>query len=119
MGHPAVFPIDLPAFFIKLLCPKGGLVIDPFAGSGSTGVAALQLGYDCLLIDNNEEYYQEAVQRVQNEGKVIPKRTAPRQIQVKQADLLQLTFPEHTTNGHHTNSESVDEELKSATHEPN
>jgi len=34
-GHPSVFPIDLPLFFIRLLCPREGLVVDPFAGSGN------------------------------------------------------------------------------------
>src|SRR4051812_2856975 len=40
-GHPAVFPVDLPRFFIRLLSPEGGLVVDPFAGSGTTAVAAI------------------------------------------------------------------------------
>ena len=51
--HPAVFPLALPSFFIKLLSRKDSLVIDPFAGSGTTGVAALNLGCHALLIDNN------------------------------------------------------------------
>lgn len=66
-GHPAVFPLDIPDFFIKLLCPENGLVVDPFAGSGTTGIAALQLGRTCVLIDNNEEYYQAALERINNE----------------------------------------------------
>ncbi|HQZ81827.1 MAG TPA: site-specific DNA-methyltransferase [Pyrinomonadaceae bacterium] len=66
-GHPAVFPIDLPKFFIKLLCPEGGLVVDPFAGSGTTGIAAMQLGRNCLLIENNEQYCKEAMRRLENE----------------------------------------------------
>ncbi len=67
-GHPAVFPIDLPCFFIKLLCPENGLVVDPFGGSGTTGIAALSLGRRCVLIDNNEQYCQEAVRRLCDEG---------------------------------------------------
>jgi len=59
-GHPAVFPPALPSFFIKLFCPAEGLVVDPFAGSGSTGIAALQLGRDCVLIDNNVLYCETA-----------------------------------------------------------
>ncbi len=66
-GHPAVFPVDLPLFFIKLLCPEDGLVADPFAGSGTTGIAALSLGRRCVLIDNNQLYCEEAVRRLQNE----------------------------------------------------
>ncbi len=66
-GHPAVFPVELPLFFIKLLCPENGVVVDPFAGSGTTGVAALSLGRCCILVDNNMQYCQEAVKRLQNE----------------------------------------------------
>ena len=67
-GHPAVFPVDLPSFFIKLLCPEEGLVVDPFGGSGTTGIAALSLGYRSILIDNNAQYCQEAIERLINEG---------------------------------------------------
>lgn len=66
-GHPAVFPVELPLFFIKLLCPENGLVIDPFAGSGTTGIASLSFGRNCILIDNNAEYVREAIYRLQNE----------------------------------------------------
>lgn len=65
--HPAVFPLDLPLFFIKLLCPPGGTVLDPFSGSGTTGVAALLLGRSCILIDNNEKYNQESIDRIRDE----------------------------------------------------
>jgi DNA modification methylase len=79
-GHPAVFPVDLPLFFIKLLCRNGGLVVDPFAGSGTTGIAALSLGRSCMLIDNNPTYCQEAIRRLRVEGaadddELSPQRT--------------------------------------------
>lgn len=67
-GHPAVFPVDLPLFFIKLLCPEDGLVVDPFAGSGTTGVAALSLGRTSVMIDNNLQYCQEAERRLREEA---------------------------------------------------
>jgi len=67
-GHPAVFPVDLPLFFIKLFCPKDGLVVDPFGGSGTTGLAALSAGRRCVLIDNNEQYCQAAIKRLRDEG---------------------------------------------------
>lgn len=67
-GHPAVFPVDLPLFFIKLLCPDNGLVVDPFAGSGTTGIAALSLGRQCILIDNNLEYCQQSLERLKKEA---------------------------------------------------
>ncbi len=66
-NHPAVFPIALPLFFIKLLSPPNGLVVDPFGGSGTTGVAALATGRDCIIIDNNAAYCQEATRRLLEE----------------------------------------------------
>lgn len=62
--HPAVFPVGLPDFFIRLLCPQDGLVIDPFGGSGTTGIAALRAGRNSVLIENNPAYYEEAVRRI-------------------------------------------------------
>ncbi|MBI5667473.1 MAG: site-specific DNA-methyltransferase [Chloroflexi bacterium] len=70
-GHPAVFPVDLPLFFIKLLSPEDGLVVDPFGGSGTTSVAALSIGRRSVLIDNNPDYIREAINRLQDEGAVI------------------------------------------------
>lgn len=63
MGHPAVFPTKLPEFFIKLFTRPGDKVLDPFAGSGSTGVAAEEQGRHVVLIDNKKEYYDVMVQR--------------------------------------------------------
>src|SRR5947209_6868846 len=67
-GHPAVSPVDLPLFFIKLLCPENGLVVDPFGGSGTTGLASLSVGRHCVLIDDNERYCQAAIKRLREEG---------------------------------------------------
>jgi len=67
MGHPAVFPIELPTFFIKLLSRETGLIIDPFGGSGSTGIAALKNNRNCLLVDNNIAYCQLAHERLEKE----------------------------------------------------
>lgn len=66
-GHPAVFPIELPTFFIKLLSRPGGLVVDPFGGSGTTAIAALTLQRDCAVIDNNVDYCRTAYERIQKE----------------------------------------------------
>jgi site-specific DNA-methyltransferase (adenine-specific)/site-specific DNA-methyltransferase (cytosine-N4-specific) len=76
-GHPAVFPVELPLFFIKLLSPKEGLVIDPFGGSGSTGIAALSAARNAVLIDNNEDYCLEAVKRLFDEAGASPNDTFP------------------------------------------
>ena len=66
-GHPAVYPTELPLFFIKLLSRENSWVIDPFAGSGTTGIAALSLGRRCLLIDNNPDYCALARDRIARE----------------------------------------------------
>jgi site-specific DNA-methyltransferase (adenine-specific) len=69
-GHPAVFPLELPSFFIKLLSPEGGFVVDPFGGSGTTGIAALSLGRRSVLIDNNPQYCTEAIKRLADVGAI-------------------------------------------------
>lgn len=87
-GHPAVFPIDLPLFFIKLLCPDDGLTIDPFSGSGTTGIAALSLGKKCVLMDNNLRYCQEAIRRLREECLVSKIELNIRQKSARQLELV-------------------------------
>jgi DNA modification methylase len=66
--HSAVFPVDLPAWFIKLFTKPGDIVLDPFNGSGTTCVAANRLDRDYLGIDVNQEYCELAINRLQNEA---------------------------------------------------
>lgn len=63
-NHPAVFPVALPQFFIQLLSKPNDLIVDPFAGSGTTGLAALSLHRRCVLIDNQIAYCEIAKQRI-------------------------------------------------------
>jgi hypothetical protein len=53
-NHIAVKPIELMRHLVRLVAPKGGLLLDPFAGSGSTGVAAGLEGVDYLLIEQDQ-----------------------------------------------------------------
>lgn len=62
-AHFATFPIDLPLRCIKAGCKPGGVVLDPFSGSGTTGAAARQLGRRYVGIDLNPEYHDLAKQR--------------------------------------------------------
>lgn len=54
--HPARFPLALPQFFINLLTKPGQLVVDPFAGTGTTGLAAEQLGRQWKAIEVDPKY---------------------------------------------------------------
>ena len=55
-GHPSRFPIELPDFFIRLLTRPGDVVVDPFAGTGTTGVAAERLGRRWLVFEADAAY---------------------------------------------------------------
>jgi len=56
--HPARFPTALPEFFIKLLTEEGDLVLDPFAGSNTTGAAAEKLQRRWIAIESVESYLE-------------------------------------------------------------
>lgn len=65
-NHPAIFPVKVIRELIRLLCPKGGVVLDPYLGSGSTLVAALLEGRSCIGIDISRQYCIDAQERVRN-----------------------------------------------------
>lgn len=59
--HPTQKPVTLLKWLVQTYAPAGGLVIDPTAGSGSTGVACLELKQPCILIEKERKYYDLAV----------------------------------------------------------
>jgi len=61
--HPTVKPIDLMAYLIKVYSPEGTIVLDPFCGSGSTGVAALQQNRKFVGIDLSSHYVDISTKR--------------------------------------------------------
>lgn len=61
--HPARFPSVLPEFFTRLLTDRGDLVLDPFAGSNTTGKVAEDLGRVWIAMDLEEEYVQASALR--------------------------------------------------------
>lgn len=69
--HSAVFPRELPTWFIKLFTKKGDVILDPFLGSGTTSIAALQLDRNSIGIEIKEEYYQLAIQNINEQTKLI------------------------------------------------
>lgn len=62
--HPTVKPTKLMSYLIKLITPPGGIVLDPFTGSGSTGVAAIREGFRFIGIEMEAEYYEIAIARI-------------------------------------------------------
>jgi hypothetical protein len=56
--HPTVKPTELMRWLIRLVTPPGGIILDPFGGSGSTGVAAQADSVRCILIEREDEYLQ-------------------------------------------------------------
>ena len=66
IGHPAPFPIELPHRLINLYSYEGDVVLDPFCGSGTTCIAALQNNRNYIAYDNNAEYIELAQQRIEN-----------------------------------------------------
>ena len=65
--HTAVMPEGLAEFFVKAVCPPDGIVIDPFAGSGTTVVVARQLGRRAAGIELHLEYVEVALRRLAND----------------------------------------------------
>jgi site-specific DNA-methyltransferase (adenine-specific) len=54
--HPTVKPVALMKHLVQMITPVDGVMLDPFAGSGTTGVAAKELGYDFILIEREQDY---------------------------------------------------------------
>lgn len=69
--HPTVKPIALMRYLCKLITPPGGLILDPFAGSGSTGKAAVLEGFDFIGIEREAEYVEIARARIEHALKSI------------------------------------------------
>lgn len=63
-NHPTVKPTELMAYLCRLVTPPGGVVIDPFMGSGSTGKAAAREGFGFIGIEMDSDYYKIAEKRI-------------------------------------------------------
>ena len=73
--HPTVKSVDLMRFLCRLVCPTAkqtggppGVVLDPFMGSGSTGIAAVREGFRFVGIERDESYMSIAVARIQGDA---------------------------------------------------
>jgi site-specific DNA-methyltransferase (adenine-specific) len=62
--HPTVKPVDLMQWLCRLVTPKGGTILDPFAGTGTTGEAAFREGFNAVLIESEPEYQADIRRRM-------------------------------------------------------
>ena len=67
--HPTVKSTSLMQYLCRLVTSPGGVVLDPFMGSGSTGVAALREGFRFIGIEREQEYFDIAQQRIEHAAK--------------------------------------------------
>ena len=74
--HPTVKPVSLMQYLVRLVTPPGGLVLDPFAGSGTTGVACVREGMRFVGIEREAEYCEIARRRIEAEPPVLPMEAA-------------------------------------------
>ena len=68
-NHPTVKPIKLMEYLCRLVTPKGGIVLDPFMGSGTTIMAAKNGGFKYIGIEKEKEYFEIANSRIDNQPK--------------------------------------------------
>jgi DNA modification methylase len=62
--HPTVKPVDLIRYLVRLVTPPNGTILDPFAGTGTTGEASFYEGFQAVLIEREEEYQADIVRRM-------------------------------------------------------
>lgn len=62
--HPTLKPIKLMEYLVRLVTPPGGTVLDPFMGSGTTGCAAVNLGFEFVGCELSPEYFEIATKRI-------------------------------------------------------
>lgn len=102
--HPTVKPVSLMAWLCRLITPPGGIVLDPFMGSGSTGIAAVRLGFRFVGIEQSEEYFDIACRRIEaavkehersifGQANTAPRDAAPEEPAM--ASLFDHPQPEH------------------------
>lgn len=65
INHPCVMPLEVMKNIVGIL-PKGKVIVDPFMGSGTTGVACKELGYDFIGIELDKNYFELAKDRIEN-----------------------------------------------------
>ena len=75
--HPTVKSAELMQWLCRLVTPKGGIVLDPFTGSGSTGVAALREGFRFIGIEKDPDYVEIAKRRISEDNPLFNRQHSP------------------------------------------
>jgi len=91
--HPTVKPLDLMRYLVRLVCAPGGTVLDPFMGSGSTGVAALGEGMRFVGMEQSQEYADIAVGRLKLALETARPLVELRTYRASAVSIQQLTAP--------------------------
>jgi site-specific DNA-methyltransferase (adenine-specific) len=87
--HPTVKPTDLMAYLVRLVTPPGGVVLDLFMGSGSTGKACMREGFQFIGIDMTPEYVEIARARIEHEATKAMASASDNDAPVPQRDLFE------------------------------
>lgn len=96
--HPTVKPTELMRYLVRLVTPPGGLVLDPFMGSGSTGKACAREGFRFIGIDVTPEYVEIARARIDHELKRVEAAAAQCTALALQQDLFADAEPASACN---------------------
>lgn len=88
--HPTVKPVDLMQWLCRMVTPPGGLLLDPFAGSGSTGEAAMRDGMRAILCEREPDYQADIKERIRlaEEGPLARRARAAKPARDAGADLF-------------------------------
>ena len=71
--HPTVKPVKLMQYLVRMITPTNGIVLDPFCGSGTTGIACKLEGFDFVGLEQDSEYCKIAEARINNYEEKITK----------------------------------------------
>lgn len=84
-GHPTVKPTELMRYLVRLITPKGGVVLDPFNGSGSTGKACMYEGMKYIGVELDQNYIDLSTKRIEFAltNPVIPEAVSPKEAKTK------------------------------------
>jgi site-specific DNA-methyltransferase (adenine-specific) len=85
--HPTVKPVSLMRWLCRLITPPGGLVLDPFAGSGTTGIAAVSEGFDFIGIELDPDHHAIAMARIEHAASVAPETNRAEYVPPKKKQL--------------------------------